>query len=362
MPSFRPGSARIARIDSTTATIRDGPVLVAQHSTDGSAAGPADESAAGPADEPMTRKTLSVIVPVYYNGASLGHFLEEVAPFEAALDARGLDLELIFVDDGSGDDSLCRLLEIKRRRPATKVIALARNFGAIAASKTGFRYVAGDAFTIIAADLQDPVEQLLLMVDAWRRGATFVVSTRASRGDPATTRLFAALYYKIVDWLVVKGYPRGGFDMMLMDRIMLPHMLGSTKHTNTNMYAYWLGFPPVILPYHRRPRLHGKSRWTFRKKLRFFLDTITGFSVVPIRILSGFGLTVAILSFLYGIDIAISALLGKFDTPGFATLAVLISFFSGLILIMLGAIGEYLWRIFEAVNHKPESVVAREYL
>jgi dolichol-phosphate mannosyltransferase len=320
---------------------------------------PAPQSATAPAVE---RKAITVVVPVYYNGASLPQLLEEIIPFEAALKDRNLDLDLIFVNDGSGDDSLVRLLEIKRRRPATKVIALARNFGAVAASKTGFRYATGDAFTILAADLQDPVEQLLLMVEEWQRGATFVVSARASRGDPAMTRLFAGFYYWILDWLVVKGYPQGGYDLMLMDRAMLPYMQDSTKHTNPNLYAYWLGFAPVILYYHRRPRPHGKSRWTFRKRVRFLLDTVTGFSVAPLRLLSGFGVTVATFSFLYGIYIAINALLGKMDTPGFATLAVLIAFFSGLILIMLGVIGEYLWRIFEAVNHKPESVVAREYL
>lgn len=308
------------------------------------------------------RKTVSIVVPVFYNEGSLPLLWQELRELEPQMQARGLDLELIFVNDGSGDASLARLLDIKRQRPATKVIDLARNFGAVAASKTGFHYVTGDAFTVLAADLQDPVEQIGLMADEWLSGAKFVVSARASREDPWLTTVFARLYYALVEVFVAKGYPRGGFDMMLMDRVMLPYMQGSTKHTNPNMYAFWLGFHPVVLPYHRRSRRHGKSRWTFRKKLRFLTDTVTGFSVAPIRFLSGFGLVVAVISFLYGLNIAVNALLGRIETPGFATIAVLISFFSGLILLMLGVIGEYIWRVFEAVNQKPESVIEAEYL
>jgi polyisoprenyl-phosphate glycosyltransferase len=308
------------------------------------------------------RRVVSVVVPVYFNEQSLPHLFSDLAPFEESLRERGLTLELIFVNDGSGDQSLTRLLDIKRQRPATKVISLARNFGAVAASKTGFRFVSGDAFTIIAADLQDPVEQLLLMVDRWLAGAKFVVSVRRSRGDPPATKLFAEIYYRILNWLVVRDYPKGGFDLMLMDKVMLPHMVGSGKNTNPNMYAYWLGFKPVILHYDRLERKYGRSRWTFRKKFNFFIDTISGFSVAPVRIMSGFGLIVAALSFLYGINIIIGALLGRVDVQGFATTVALVSFFSGIILVMLGVLGEYLWRIFDAVNHKPESVIDETFL
>lgn len=309
-----------------------------------------------------SRKLLSIVVPVYYNAESIPELQSELRQLEAQLDSRGVDLELIFVNDGSGDQSLAKLLEFKAARPATKVVNLSRNFGAVAASKTGFGFVTGDAFTIIAADLQDPPEQIVAMVERWLAGAKFVISVRASRQDPAVTKLFAWLYYRIVDWMVVKNYPDGGFDLMLLDRAMLQYMIGSTKSTNPNMYAFWLGFTPVKLPYHRRARRHGRSRWTFAKKLKFLVDTVSGFSVTPLRVISLFGIGVALASFVYGASVAISALLGNVPVRGFATLAALISFFSGLILFMLGALGEYLWRVFDAVNNKPEAVIEDVFL
>ncbi len=308
------------------------------------------------------RKTLSVVVPVYFNGPSIPDLHRDLDRLEAELTARQIDMELIFVNDGSGDDSLEQLLKLKAARPTTKVISLARNFGAVAASKTGFQFVTGDGLIILSADLQEPIEQVVRMVDEWIAGHKFVVSARAKRADPPVTRLFAWVYYKLLDLLVVRGYPKGGYDLMLLDAVMLPYMKSSTKSTNPNLYAYWLGFTPRVLAYERRERRHGRSRWTFRKKLKFLFDTVTGFSVTPIRALSAFGSVVALLSFIYGTLIIISAVFGKVPVQGFATLAVLISFFSGLILIMLGALGEYLWRVFDSVNNKPESVIEETFL
>lgn len=305
---------------------------------------------------------LTVIIPVYYNAESMPLLEDRLRWLEQGLIERGMQLEVIAVNDGSGDESLQVLLAMKQRLPWLKVISLSRNFGAVAASKAGLRYVTGDCFTIVAADLQDPVEQVLCMVDHWRQGHPFVISYRKTRQDPASTRAFAWLYYKIVRWLVVRDYPLGGFDLMLMDRVMLPHMASSARNTNPNMYAFWLGFSPVRLPYERQARLHGKSRWTFRKKLNFFIDTVSGFSVAPIRLLSFFGLVIAVLAVLYGLNIVIQAALGNANVQGFPTIVALIAFFSGTILVMLGVIGEYIWRIFDLVSMKPESVIERTWL
>ncbi|HEY5257987.1 MAG TPA: glycosyltransferase family 2 protein [Candidatus Baltobacteraceae bacterium] len=308
------------------------------------------------------RKLLSVVVPVYYNEASLPELFAELLTFEEQLLQRDVELELIFVNDGSGDRSLAELLAIKKARPTTKVISLSRNFGAVAASKTGFSFVTGDAFILLAADLQDHPRQILLMLDHWLAGSKFVISTRATRKDPPTSMLLAWLYYRVITRIVLADYPRGGFDLMLMDRIMLPYMLNSTKNTNPNLYAYWLGFKPTTLSYDRGERRHGASRWTFSKKVTFFLDTVCGFTVIPIRLMSLGGFIAAVLSGLYGIDIIVAAIRGKVPVEGFATLAALISFFCGLILIMLGTLGEYLWRVFDAVSNKPEAVIDEAFL
>ena len=307
-------------------------------------------------------KIISIVTSVYYNAESLPLLFNEMTAFEKELLKRNVGLELIFVNDGSGDTSLEELLKIKRARPSTKIISLSRNFGAVAASKAGLRFVTGDAFVLFPADLQEPLDQVLQMVDRWLEGNKFIISVRASRGDPWLTRLFASAYYRIVNWVAVSNYPKGGFDLMVMDKVMLPYMAKSNKHTNPPLYAFWLGFRPVILHYHRRERRHGRSRWTFIKKLNLFVDSMSGFSVTPIRMLSLFGIVAAFLSVLYGINIAISALFGNVEIRGFATLATLISFFSGLILIMLGVLGEYLWRVFDMVNNNPESVIDETFL
>ena len=303
------------------------------------------------------RKTLSIVSTVYYSADSLLPLFAELQQLEQDLAAHDMALELIFVDDGSGDASFGELMKIKAARPATKVIKHARNFGAVAAAKTGFKFVTGDCFIILASDLQDPPAQILKMVEHWRRGAKFVISVRAQRVDPPLTRMTAAIFYFLLDRFVMPGYPRGGFDLMLMDKDLLPFMVASANHVNPTVYAYWLGFTPTVLEYVRRERKFGRSRWTFLKKLNYFIDTITGFSVAPIRFFSLLGCVIALLSFLYGLDIIIGTFLGFINVQGFATLVTLISFFSGMIMIMLGVIGEYLWRIFDATTRKPESVI-----
>ena len=248
-------------------------------------------------------------------------------------------------------------MEIKEKRPATKVIKLARNFGAVAATKTGMKHVSGDCVAVVAADLQDPIGMVLEMADCWLDGHKFVICTRTARADPFLNRLFAAAYYRLVRALIVDDYPIGGFDLMLFDKTMLPFLVNSNKNINTHLYAFWLGFKPKVLTYKRPERRHGKSMWTFGKRLKLFLDTITGFSVTPIRLISGFGVLTSIGSFIYGLWILVGALSGHIDVAGFATLVSLICFFSGLILVMLGIVGEYLWRIFDIVSSKPESVI-----
>jgi polyisoprenyl-phosphate glycosyltransferase len=306
---------------------------------------------------PQPAKTISIVVPVYFNADSLPLLFEELKGVEAGLRERDVAVELIFVNDGSRDGSFDALLRIKQHRPTTKIINLTRNFGSVAAIKTGFRFVTGDAFAIVAADLQDPVDQIVPMVDKWLEGHKFVICARTSRQDPLLTRLFSRAYYTAVRRLVAAEYPSIGYDLMLMDKLMLPYMQGSAKHSNPQLYSFWLGFKPAVLEAPRRQRTHGRSGWRFTSKLNYLVDSISGFSAAPIRVLSIVGIVVALASFVYGISIFLAALLGGVEVKGFATLAVLISFFSGLILVMLGVLGEYLWRVLDAINNKPEAVI-----
>jgi polyisoprenyl-phosphate glycosyltransferase len=302
--------------------------------------------------------TVSVVVPVYFNADSLPTLHRRLEEVERALIERhAISLQLIFVDDGSGDASLQALREIKQARPESTIVRLSRNFGAVHASRTGFRFVRGQAFVVLAADLQDPPELLLEMVPHWLAGRKFVIAVRASREDPWRSRLWSRLYYRLLRFMVVPGYPEGGFDIALMDRSMLEPMRNCSKNAFTPLLAYWLGHQPAVVTYHRPKRVHGRSGWTFTKKFKAFLDVMLGFSVTPIRLISAVGACVAGASFVYGVAVAIGALSGSIEVSGFATLAILITFLLGLIIIMLGVIGEYLWRIFDEVNRRPESVI-----
>lgn len=305
--------------------------------------------------------TVSIVVAVYYNELSLAPLFEELLKVEATLASNSHALELIFVDDGSGDNSLRELLLIKSRRPQTKVVKLTRNFGAVHASKTGFRFVTGDCFIVLAADLQDPPELIPELVQHWQAGNKFVLCERLDREDPTSSKIFAAIYYRLITWFVVRDYPRRGYDLALMDRAFLSHLLDSAKNINTPLFAYWLGFKPHVITYRRRERSHGKSRWTFAKKFKLFLDSILGFSILPIRAISFAGIVVSILSFGYGLLILINALRGRAEVRGFATIVALIAFLLGLVIIMLGIIGEYLWRIFDETNRRPEAVIDEIY-
>lgn len=302
-------------------------------------------------------KKISIVIPVYYNADSLPVLFTRLLSIEKQLLHNQMTMELIFVDDGSGDHSLAELIKIKEQRQDVRLIKLTRNFGAVHASKTGFRYVTGDCFMILAADLQDPPELILQMVDHWLEGAKFVICTRNSRQDPILSKLFAHIYYKLLRFFVDKNYPKGGFDLALMDKTMQPYLVNSSKNIYTPLYAYWLGFKPIIIKYDRAKRMHGKSRWTFTKKLSAFLDALLGFSIFPIRFISMIGLLLSVASFVYGSVIVINALLGQAVLPGFATIVTLVSFLLGLVIVMLGIIGEYLWRTFDEVNSRPESVI-----
>jgi dolichol-phosphate mannosyltransferase len=302
-------------------------------------------------------KVISVVVPVYYNEGSLAPLLDELSAVEARLREQEMGLELIFVDDGSGDNSFAELMKIKDRRPATKIIKLTRNFGAIHATKTGFRFVTGDCFMNLAADLQDPPDLILKVIEPWQRGSKFVLAVRSHREDPISAKFFAWIYYMLLRLFVVSDYPRGGFDLALMDKALLPYLNNSSKNINTPLFAYWLGFKPDTIEYARRRREHGKSRWSFWKRLKLFIDAILGFSIVPIRMISLIGVIVSLLSFAYGFIILFNTLAGHGAVAGFATIVALISFLLGMVIIMLGIIGEYLWRIFDETNKRPEAVI-----
>ena len=300
---------------------------------------------------------LTVGIPVYFNEESIATLGDRLLEVEADLGAFNVALEIVMVDDGSGDGSYAAMQSLQPRFARCTLVRHTRNFGALVALKTALEHATGDAFVILSADLQDPPELVVDMAKAWQAGAKYVVCQRRSREDPLSTKLFAFVYYGLVRRFVIPTYPKGGFDFSLMGAQMMEALRRAPKNVNFVLFAFWLGYKPHLISYDRVQREHGGSRWTFAKKLKLVVDTFLGFSVAPIRLISFVGALVAFCSFAYGLFVVIATLSGIVPVQGFATIVVLITFLLGLIILILGVIAEYLWRILYEVNRLPEGVI-----
>jgi dolichol-phosphate mannosyltransferase len=304
---------------------------------------------------------LSVVIP-FYNEPSLTPLLAELDAVEKTLSAMGFDLKLVFVDDGSESRaSLEELLAYKDGRDQIKVIRLARNFGAFHAIKTGFSFVSGDCFATLSADLQDPPSLLVEMAEKWQAGSKFVICVRGERDDPLSTRAFASLYYKLIRLTAISDFPKTGYDLALMDKVFLPHLLSSHVQLNYRLLAYWLGFKPAEIVYKREKRLAGETHWGLSKRINLFVDSFIAFSNWPSRIISLVGLGLS-----FGSLIALGIhWFGPGDaSPKEVTLSLTlkaVSLLFGLSFIALGLIAEYLQRIFSIVTGKPEVIVEEIY-
>jgi len=306
-------------------------------------------------------KKFSLIVPVFFNEFNLPDTIPQLLQISTLIP--GYLLELVFVDDGSGDRSLEILLESQKTNPEIiKVVKLTRNFGSMAAIQAGFTVATGDCVGVIAADLQDPPELLLEMIHHWENGIKVMLAVRQDREESAAQKLFANTYYALVRRFAIQNYPRGGFDFLVVDRQVVDEV-NKIREKNTNFMTliYWLGFKPILIPYTRKARTKGESRWTIDKKIKLFVDTFVAFSYFPIRLFSIIGFLVAIASFLYGTWILIYKLVYGIDVEGWVPMMVILTFTAGLQMTMLGVLGEYLWRTLDESRNRPSYVIDEIY-
>lgn len=303
-----------------------------------------------------TKKLFSIIIPIYYNEKNLPHTIPRLQQIQSLVP--NYDLEFVFVDDGSKDRSYQLLVDAKQRDPRIKVIKLSRNFGSMAAVQAGLEYAKGDCVGIISADLQDPPELFVDMINKWENGIKVIMATRSDREESLTQKVFSNSYYFLMDRLALNGYPKGGFDFVLIDKQVVGE-LNCIKEKNTNIMSliFWLGYSQESVAYVRRKREHGKSRWTLSKKIKLFVDSFVSFSYSPIRFMSIVGIFTAALSFLYGVFVILNAIFGYTPLQGWTTIIALITFLLGLIMVMLGIIGEYLWRILDESRKRPPYVI-----
>lgn len=306
-------------------------------------------------------KTFSIVIPVYYNELNLPETIPQLLDLASEMDE--YQLELVLVNDGSGDRSLEVLLEFQSRYPQTiKVVNLTRNFGSMAAIQAGLTVATGDCVGMIAADLQDPPELFYEMLRYWEKGSKAVFAVRQDREEAFVQKVFSHGYYSLIRRFAIKDYPSGGFDFFLIDRQVVQEINRiQEKNTNLMTLIFWLGFQPIQIPYIRRQRKKGKSRWTLSKKIKLFVDTFVAFSYYPIRALSLIGLLVAIGSFLYGLFILFYWLFFGIVVQGYVPIMLVITFTAGIQMTMLGILGEYLWRTLDEIRRRPPFVIDEIY-
>ncbi len=295
---------------------------------------------------------LSIVVPMYNEVGNLEAFFETLIP---AVEQVTENYEIICVNDGSNDQTMQLLIDRHRLNQRIKVIDLSRNFGKEAALSAGLYFARGDAVIPIDADLQDPPELIPQMVEKWRQGYKVVLCERTDRrADNFAKRFTATLFYRFSQKLSEISIPVNVGDFRLMDSQVVEALRQFPERTRFMKGLFsWLGYNQTRVGYIRNPRNAGVTKWRYWKLWNFALDGIFSFSTLPLRIWTYIGLMVAFGTALYMAFIIFRVLIMGVDVPGYASTLVFLLFFSGLNMIGLGILGEYVGRIFTEVKRRP---------
>lgn len=299
---------------------------------------------------------LSLIIPVFNEEDGLR---ELVARLDEAMARIEPSYEVVFVDDGSRDNTLAELRRLCAADPRLRAISFSRNFGKEIAIAAGLDHARGQAAVIMDADLQHPPEVIAEFLAKWREGYANVYGVRRDRAiESPVKRAFASWFYSLFARFAETDLPSGAGDFRLLDRKAIDALkaLGERARFSKGLYS-WIGFKSIGVPFDVAERAHGTTKWSFRKLLRFALDGLTSFSTVPLRVWTYIGLFVSFCAFIASIVFLFEALVYGVITPGFPTLIISVMFFAGIQLISLGVLGEYIGRIFAEVKRRPLYIV-----
>jgi len=306
--------------------------------------------------------TISVIIPFFNEAENLPELRSQLrTTLTSQLNAQA---ELVLVDDHSSDGSDEYARSWASDGPVVKYLRLARNSGSHAAVAAGLQHCTGDCAIMMAADLQDPPEVILQLLEPWRAGNDVVWAGRSAReGESLITLAAARIYYRLMRLLALPDMPATGADVVLLDRKVIDaYNTIPEKHTSLPAMILWMGFRQTAIAYVKQARHAGRSKWTLAKKIKLFIDSIVSFSYVPIRFMSLLGLLMAISGFLYALAVVIGRLTGSVTAgTGFAALMTVLLVGQGAILLMLGILGEYLWRTFDEARGRPRYII-EEYV
>ncbi len=300
--------------------------------------------------------TLSVVIPVYYNEENLRPLYADIV--KTLQPSADFDYELVMVDDGSGDGSWRVMCELARADARVKVYRLSRNFGSHAAILCGLTHATGDCAAVKTADLQEPTEMLLQLYNSWRRGNNVVLAVREGREDAKRDSFFANVYYAVVQKMALPAMPKGGFDTYLVDRKVIEVIERMDERDSAlTGQILWAGFTTDRVYYTRQARTVGKSRWTLKKKIRLFADTLFSFTTLPITIVSVIGAVSFFGSLIWALTVFIARVTGHIAVDGFTTMFIFSLFSFGVMMVTLGLLGGYLWRTFDASRNRPVYIV-----
>ncbi len=302
-------------------------------------------------------KKLSIIIPVYYNELNLLNLYTEINN-SVIKKLKKYDYEIIFVDDGSKDKSREIIRGFLKKYDKIKLVSLSRNFGSHNAMLAGLSVCTGDFATFISADLQDPPEIIMQMLEKYEQGNQAILAVRKDREESFIQKFFSNTYYKIFKKIALNNMPEHGFDCFMIDRKIID-VIVDMKEKNTSLMGLilWCGFKMDTIYYVRKKREAGKSRWTLSKKIKYFNDSIYSFSFFPIKTIIAIGTLFFLCSMIALVVIFINKLFGNIPVQGYTTLILFLLMSSGLILVTLGIIGEYLWRTFDSSRARPAFII-----
>jgi len=308
----------------------------------------------------MMKKKVSILIPCYNEEKSLPLLYEELS--RLIENQKDYEWEILFVNDGSKDNTLLVIKQLREKDKRVCYVDLSRNFGKEKAMLAGFDYVTGDCMIIMDADLQHPPHVIPQMLEEWKTGFDDVYGKRISRGKESLLRKsFSLLFYKILQKSTRVEILQNVGDFRLLDRscINVLKQLREQERYTKGMYS-WIGFRKKEIEFETQDRIAGVSSWSFRNLFSLAIEGITSFTVAPLKISTIVGIVVALLAFLYMIFTLIKTIFYGDPVQGYPTLIIIILFLGGLQLLSIGILGEYLGRIFNETKNRP-TYVAREY-
>lgn len=301
---------------------------------------------------PEPARLLSVVVPAYNETEVLPELHKRLV---AVLDQLPYAAEVVYVNDGSSDQTLQVMRALLEADPRVAVVDLSRNFGKEAAMSAGLDYARGDAVIVIDADLQDPPELIPELVRQWREGYDVVYAKRVARdGETFFKKATAHAFYRLIQRMSRVQIPEDVGDYRLLSRRAVESLrkLREQHRFMKGLFA-WIGYPQIAVPYRRDPRFAGETKWNYWRLWNFALEGITSFTIAPLKIATYVGLIIAACSFLFAAFILYRTLMFGDPVRGYPSLMVVVLFLGGIQLLTLGIIGEYLGRMFDETKHRP---------